>query len=228
MTQDGAEPTGRGVEPAQDGKSPALTPAMRGVIFGALGLLAIAVVVFAVLLNGSNAGPGSTSGSATGSSSSGSTTAGPVPGATPTSGSEVLAPTAAPETTLPPIAPPSSAPATPLIAPPYPASATADFALVDGFPEQIMGPAPASDILQSAISTEGTVMQVTLVGRTDASPDEVRAHYAQQWAALGLADAGTSADGSLSFTGAFESLSVSATVGGTGTRYTVFGVFRAS
>ncbi|KAA9106490.1 hypothetical protein [Microbacterium rhizomatis] len=237
MTQDEAEPAEDGRAPATGGESAgesaptrervrSTTPAMRWALLGVLAIVLVGIGV-TVWLMASGGAPGST-GSAGSPGTAQATTAGPAPGATPTAGSEVLPPTAVPDATLPPVAAPSSAPPTPLIAPPYPESATADFSLVPGFPEQVMGPAPASDILQSAIATEGNVMQVTLVGRTDASPDDVRAHYTELWSGLGLTNAGTTSDGSLSFTGPLESLTVSTTVGGTGTRYTVFGIFRAS
>jgi hypothetical protein len=200
-----------------------LTPAMRWVLIGAGAVVVIGAIVTGVLLTTSGAGgPGADGVAPTGAVTP---TQGPLPDATPTSGSEVLTPTEAPAQTLPPVAP--AAPGEALLAPPYPDSANAEGALVAGFPADILGPAPDSDVIQSAVATEGDITQITLLGRTDASPDDVRAHYAAAWAALGLVDQ-SAGDGSLTFAGRGASLSFSANTGGTGTRYTLFGVFRAS
>jgi hypothetical protein len=202
-----------------------LTPAMRWVLIGAGVVVVVGAVVVGWLLTNSG-GPGGDAGDA-GSAPSGQVTPtqGPLPDATPTSGSEVIAPTEAPQTSLPPVAP--VAPAEALVAPPYPASGSAEGELVAGYPSAAMPPSPGADVLQSSIATEGDIMQVTLLGRTDASPDDVRAFYAAAWSALGLADQ-SGQDGTLTVTGRGASMSLAFTTAGTGTRYTVYGVFRAS
>jgi hypothetical protein len=157
-------------------------------------------------------------------SSSASIQPGPDPEATPTTGSEVLPPEgdAEDENRIP-----SRTPAGPLVPAPLPESATGEGTLVDGFPDAIMGPAPGADVVQNAIATEGTTMQVSLVARTDAARDDVSAYYAQLWASLGLTPQADAGDGTLSYTGGFESLSLAFTpASGTGTVYMIHGVFR--
>ncbi|MFC8682186.1 hypothetical protein ACFT30_11745 [Microbacterium ureisolvens] len=146
---------------------------------------------------------------------------GPRPDATPTTGSEVLPPTPS-ETGLPGLEP-----AAPLVPSPLPASASGGAELVEGYPVEVMGPAEGADVVQNSIATEGDVMQVSLVARTDASPDALSAHYAELWASLGLMPQPASGDGSVSFTGAYDSLTLAFTpASGTGTVYMIQAVFR--
>ncbi len=217
-----------------DGESaPRLTRGMKRVLIAVAAVLVIgigAAVWLSVAAPGAG-GPGAAPGtsSSPGATPSGtpgtpgaSATSGPLPQATPTTGSEVLPPSATPNTTLPPI--PT---AKPLISPPLPASATATGSLVPGFPTAIMGPAPKTVVVSSAIAAQSTSMQVTLVGRSTLSQSAIRAHYAQLWASLGLQQ-GLTSDGSLSYAGAYESLSLAFGSTGTGNRYTVYGVFRTN
>lgn len=149
-------------------------------------------------------------------------TPGPAPGATPVPGSEVQPPEAAagPER-LPP--PPG---ATPLVHQPLPENASARNALVAGFPVAIAGPAPATDVIDSSLAHDGTVLQAALTARTDAAVDAVLAHYRDLWSGLGLAPA-TSDGGSEAFSDTYSSVSVSAAATtGTGTVYTIFAVLR--
>lgn len=196
---------------------------MRRVLIGVLIVLVIGAAVVVWLFTSSPRGSDDAGTGAASTSPSSSATAGPLPDATPTSGSEVIAPTTAPAQTLPPIEP-----VAPLIAMPFPSSATEEGGLAAGYPSEVMAPAPGSDVLQSAITTEGETMQVTLVARTDASEDDVRAHYAAAWSALGLREVQTS-DGSSTFAGAYESLTLAFSPNSaTGTRYTLFGLFRGN
>ncbi len=240
--------SGRGpaVDGPQDARRRGLTPGMRRVllIVGALTAVGLAMTLWLSVGGGGSLLSGTPGGGAAapGDSSSGDsapgtqptpsdggplpeTTPGPVPEATPTTGSEVPDPdpTAPPGNRLPPLPQPS-----PLVDPPLPASASASGTLVDGFPRAIMAPAPGSDVITSAIATDGDRMQVTLVARSDASADDVRAHYSTLWASLGLTDAG-SAPGGASFSHSFATLSLAfSPPGGTGTVYAVYGVFRSS
>ncbi|MFD4958820.1 hypothetical protein [Microbacterium sp. NPDC058389] len=152
-------------------------------------------------------------------------TQGPLPEATPTTGSEVLPPPAEDtEGGLP--LPPSTAT---LFTGPLPASASGAADLVDGFPSDVMGPAPEATVVQNEIATEGEMVQVSLVARTQASPQEVIDHYAQLWASKGLVAAPESADGSVAYTSALDSLTLAFTPAtGTGTVYMVHGVFRTN
>lgn len=153
-------------------------------------------------------------------------TRGPLPDAEPTAGSEVQAPdpTAPPVDRLPALSTPS-----PLVTAPLPESGAASGELVDGFPTGVMAPAPTSEVLQSSIATEGETMQVTLQARTDATPDEVSRHYRAVWTGLGLAETGSSGGADASYSDALSSVTVAFTAGsGTGTVYTVYGVFHLS
>ncbi|WP_295014245.1 hypothetical protein [uncultured Microbacterium sp.] len=190
-----------------------LTPAMRAVL---IGVLAVVVVGVAIAVWFWVAGPGA--GSAAPAPTA--TVAGPRPGATPTSGSEVRPPTATPGTGLPPLSD-----ETPLVKAPLPASGSADGAVVAGFPENVLGPLPGSTLGSTSIATEGTRMQATLIASSTSPEDDIRAHYQQLWAGLGLHPETTS-DGTLSFTGAYESVTLAISSSGTGNRYTLSGVFR--
>ncbi|MFB7891617.1 hypothetical protein ACFC1I_05415 [Microbacterium sp. NPDC056044] len=207
-----------------DAATRGLTPAMRAVLWivGGVAVLGIAVAVWLL-----TAGPGSGASADPEPSASPSPTVtqGPIPGATPTTGSEVQEPdeTAAPIDRLPPLTT-----STPLVSDPLPASGSASGELVKGFPADLMGPAPESQVLESSISTEGSTMQVSLVARTDATADDVREHYRTLWAGLGLTDT-SSGDGSVTYSDAFSSISLAfSTSSGTGTVYMVYGVFRTS
>jgi len=206
-----------------------LTPAMRTTLIVAAVLLVAALVLWFTLPSspGQSALPGAgpTTSATPQTPDSIATTPGPLPGATPTTGSEVEppSPTPAADSGLPPL--PAQ---TPLVADPLPRSASATSELVDGLPIPVMGPASDSDVISSSIATEGQTMQVTLIARTDAPADDVRAHYRDQWTKLGLAASG--AEGAdVASSDSFTSLSLAfSSTSGTGTLYTVYGVFRTS
>ena len=152
---------------------------------------------------------------------------GAAPGGTPAEGSEVPDPDeAAPEASGPGGAEPTPD-TTPFVGTTLPSSGSATGELVEGFPEPIMTPMTESDVLDSSIATEGDAMQVTLVARSTASPDEIREHYRSVWAGSGLEPAGTQASGA-AFANASTSLTLAFTPeSGTGTVYVLFGVFRS-
>jgi hypothetical protein len=213
---------------------------MKAALIAVGAVVVIGAVVSASLLSGGRGTPAAqaTPGSASTSSSSSSSpspspspssgvdpgastgrTPGPLPEGTPTSGSEVPPPSGSAGHTLPPVTP---APA--LVSAPLPASGTKSGGLVAGFPTRIMGPAARTTVVSSSIATEGRIMQVALVGRSASSPADIRAHYALLWAALGL-DPQQTTDGTTAFRGPYDSLTLSFVPSGTGTHYTVFGVF---
>ncbi|MCT9002641.1 hypothetical protein [Microbacterium memoriense] len=182
----------------------------------AVGLVAAAILFFTPPT------PPSGAAATTATASAAPTAAGPRPDATPVDGSEVQPPAdqSAPSDRLPPLPMP-----TPLITAPLPETSSARGSLVDGFPSTVAGPAPGADILESSIASADTVMQVTLTARTDATQDEVIAHYRSTWSALGLSDAGGEAP--LAYTDQFSSATLSFTPGsGTGTVYVVFATLR--
>ncbi|WP_169583095.1 MULTISPECIES: hypothetical protein [Microbacterium] len=154
-------------------------------------------------------------------------TPGSDPGAAPADGSEVPDPldSGAPEASGPGTAPAPET--TPFPGGTLPASASASGELVDGFPEPLMTPMSASEVLNSEIATEGDVTQVTLVARTAASADKIREHYRTLWGDSGLQSVRPQDSGA-----AFADPSTSLTLGfapesGTGTVYVLFGVFRS-
>ncbi|MDL5352381.1 hypothetical protein [Microbacterium sp. zg-YB36] len=150
-------------------------------------------------------------------------TPGPVANATPAAGSEVLPPDAgqAPTDRLPQLTPP-----VPLISPPLPASGFARNELVAGFPVEVVGLPPDTDVIDSSLAQDGTVMQATLTARTNAPADAVLTHYRVLWSGLGLAP-GVSGGGDAGFSDAYSSVSLAfAGASGTGTVYTVYAVLR--
>lgn len=150
-------------------------------------------------------------------------TPGPVPNATPETGSEVLPPDAhaVPDDRLPALEP-----AAPRISAPLPEPASAENALVDGYPADLGAPLEGSDVLDSSLAVEGDVLQFTLVARSDASGSDVAAQYAQRWAGMGLAPAPQTGTAT-SYRDAYSSVTVAADESGTGTVYTLYGVLRA-
>ena len=205
-----------------------LTTAMRIVLWGvgAVAVVGLGVALWLSTTASDPGAPGAVGATATPTATPApARTQGPVPGATPTTGSEVLPPEASapPTDRLPPLTAPS-----PFVSAPLPVSGSASGELVDGFPVHVMGPSPPSNVLQSSIATEGGTMQVTLQARTDATPDEVRRYYRALWSGLGLADAGASG-ADASYADALSSVSLAfSSSAGTGTVYTVYGVFRTS
>jgi|GEM_PF-2992433 len=106
-----------------------------------------------------------------------------------------------------------------------PKTAHARGKLVAGFPGQVMAPTGGSLLGTSATTTQGKRTQVTLTAHTEASATTVRNHYQKLWASLGLTPR-ESADGTLSYSGAHETLTLSFPESATDTRYALFGTFR--
>lgn len=212
----------------EGGERRGLTRAMRWVLWGvgAVVLVGLAIALWLSTADGDAGAPRAVDATTAPTAHAPSATPGPLRDATPTTGSEVKAPdaTAPPADRLPPLSTPS-----PLVSAPLPGSGSASGELVDGFPTNAMAPAPASEVLQSSIATEADTMQVTLQARTDATPEEVSRHYRVLWSDLGLADVGASGGAGASYADALSSLSLAFSASaGTGTVYTVYGVFRTS
>ncbi|MDR7110854.1 hypothetical protein J2X03_000710 [Microbacterium trichothecenolyticum] len=231
-TNEPTESNGRTEGTADAVPTTRLTPGMRRVlgISGAVLAVAIAGAIWLMTTSGGQTPIGTdaaaTPGATPGAMPEPSVTHGPVPGATPTTGTEVPDPdTSAPPTSgLPPLPAP-----TPLIDGPLPDSGSESGALVDGFPDSVMGPVPGSDVLESSIATEGSTMQVTLVARTDASADEVRSHFRELWSQLGLTESAGGIEGAVTFSNDHSSLSLAfAPASGTGTVYMIYSVLRTS
>lgn len=177
------------------------------------------LIALAFALAPSAAGPGATP------SIEASPTRGPDPEGTPVAGTEVPPPDGS---AADPHRLPSSEASDPLVTAPLPSSASAQGSLVEGFPADIMGPTADSDVVSSSIATEDDTMQVTLVARTDRPEEDVRAHFRSVWTSLGLAADPNDQGASLAFGDGANSLSLAfAAASGTGTVYTIYGVFRA-
>lgn len=214
-------------EPAPDASTGAersatgLTPGMKRVLWGVGGIvvivLALAVWFTLVVVGEDSAAPTTTSTPSAGP--------GPLPGATPTTGSEVQTPgsTAPPQDRIP-----DRTSAGPLVAAPLPDSAAETGELVTGFPSEAMGPAADSDVVSSAIASDGAAMQVTLVARTDAAAADVIAHYRQLWTGLNLTDQGATDPNVVSFAGRQATLTLAFSgESATGTVYNILATFRA-
>ncbi len=223
-----------------DEKTSTLTPAMK-VVVGVVAVLVVAGIITVSVLLSNGKTPGLASAVTTTGQQSGDTAGRPgaaspsrgssmkpstgttktdAPDPTRTWGSEGIAPTATFDPRLPTISP-----AAPLVKAPLPKPATRTGGLVSGFPTNVVGPAAKSTVLSSSIATQKTTMQVSLVATSTTSQDTVQKHYEKLWASLGLQQ-GITSDGTVLYTGAHESVALSFGSSGTGTRYTIYGVFR--
>ncbi|NQX10550.1 hypothetical protein HQQ80_02800 [Microbacteriaceae bacterium VKM Ac-2855] len=125
---------------------------------------------------------------------------------------------------------PASAPRAALVARPFPADASADGALVAGFPE-VIPVLPGSVLGSSSITTGGTVLRAGLTATIDASPAEISAGYRDALGARGFVfvDVPTAGDGaSTLFSSGSDSIAL--TIEPTGTArlsYSVFAVLHA-
>jgi hypothetical protein len=123
-----------------------------------------------------------------------------------------------------------SAPRQPLVTLPLPDPASADGAIVAGFPEQVLPAAPDSSIASSSVATEGTQLQATLSAETPLTVTEVVEFYRTALAAHGMAGTpAPAADGSTAFdfTRDSNSVTVTATATDRGSSYAVFATFTA-
>lgn len=146
--------------------------------------------------------------------------AGPVVDAKPSAGSEAqpYAPTPQPQ--------PRPKQAKPLLTS-APKSSSKVGALVSGYPRQVMGPSTGSAVSSSSVASQGHRVQVSLVAHTGQSAKSVKAHYQKVWSALGLSPSATT-DGTLVYSGTYDSLTLSFPESATDTRYAVYGTFRTT
>ncbi|WP_454138097.1 hypothetical protein [Microbacterium paulum] len=207
---------------ADAGAAGGMTPAMKWVI-GAVALVVGGGLLWATLL-GAPGDESARSGSGTAGGTASPAAAAPAltPAPTPLDGSEVLPPENAQAASdrLPDLPQP-----TPRVTTPLPADAAAAGRLVDGFPTDLAGPTPTSDVIDSSIASDGATMQVALTARTDETPEDVAAAFQQRWTAFELAPA-AAAEATLAYSDAFTSISLAASASGTGTVYTVFATLR--
>lgn len=145
---------------------------------------------------------------------------GPSPGAAPVEGSEVLAPT---DSTPPLHRLPALPQPTPMVHAPLPVNASARGEVVTGFPTAVAGPRAGDDVLDSSLTSDGDTMQAALTARTDATPEDVAAHFRSAWGALGLTPTGGD---QIAASDPFTSVTLAVHESGTGTVYTVFATLR--
>lgn len=150
-----------------------------------------------------------------------SPTTGPAAGGTPVDGSEVLPPAAG---TDPNRIPPREADP-PTVSQPLPAAGSASGHLVMGFPAGVVGPAAGDDVIDSAVSPEGSTLQVTLTARSDRAPEEIRSYYRDLWAPYGLIAQTTTTENQL-FASDTASVTLDVIETGTGTVYSLFATLR--
>ncbi len=140
---------------------------------------------------------------------------------------EVLAPPA--ESTPPTL--PKSREDGPLIKLPLPGEASANGALVTGFPSSVIPLAPSAAVKSSSVSPQDSILQLSLVARTSAEPLAVMAFYQKHFSALGLGVAQAPAStGSAAtwFTRGTDKITVTTTPHQDGgTEYSIFGVLHA-
>ncbi|WP_426241926.1 hypothetical protein [Nocardioides sp. LHG3406-4] len=83
---------------------------------------------------------------------------------------------------------PAPRPGTPLLRRPLPAGASADDALVEGYPDDVLPATPDSTIESSSLSPHGRRLQVALSASTTSGPGAVLLFYRQQLASLGFTE----------------------------------------
>ncbi|AWB96314.1 hypothetical protein DCE93_12190 [Agromyces badenianii] len=135
---------------------------------------------------------------------------------------------------LPPITGSAGLPApveyAPLVTMPLPPTAAATGAIVEGFPAKV--PVfDGSEIVTSSVSIAGDRMQAALEAEADVAPQAVLDFYVARLGALGLQGTDSPAVGgsrALAFVRENDSLVVTVTGAGAGTRYTVFGTLTAA
>ncbi|SDU50452.1 hypothetical protein [Jiangella alkaliphila] len=111
-----------------------------------------------------------------------------------------------------------------------PADGSASGELVDGFPVGVIDLVPDATVTSSAVSAEGSRVQVSLEATVAVSPEEVLGHYRARFVAGGFAEdpvpavAGTSA---AAFSRSADALVVSSRTSGDETVFSVTGVLVA-
>lgn len=112
-------------------------------------------------------------------------------------------------------------------APPDAGSATGELAV--DFPSKLP-PAPQSTIAHSAVVSEGTRVQATLIATSELSADAVLDYYREQFAQYGLYDSPSPAVGgstSVTFSRDDDAVTVTVTPSDAGAEYALFGTLTA-
>ncbi|MFF2271655.1 hypothetical protein ACFVTX_05260 [Agromyces sp. NPDC058136] len=118
----------------------------------------------------------------------------------------------------------------PLVSDPLPVQASADGALVEGFPEAVPVFA-GSEIVSSAVSPHDGRLQAAFEATTDAAPQPVLDYYTSEFGKLGLGSTTAPAVGgsrALAFANGGDSIVVTVTPVPGGTRYTLSSTLTAA
>lgn len=108
-----------------------------------------------------------------------------------------------------------------------PAPASGGQALVESFPTDLMGPVSGTEVVSNSVTVDGSTVQVTLTGRTSASPEEISRQYAELWTSLGFSPQPSGGSSSFTATSDFDWASLSFGPAAEGaTEYTAYGFFR--
>lgn len=126
---------------------------------------------------------------------------------------------------------PPSAPRPALVTLPLPPSASADGALVPGFPSTVVPVLPGAQVLSSSVGGDGSILRVGLVARGAADAEAIVNGYRDALTTLGFTSAevpGTPGGRAVVFSSGTDSvnLSIDPTEGGS-TAYSVFAVLHA-
>lgn len=128
---------------------------------------------------------------------------------------------AAPLPALPPLAIPS----------PTPGSASTEGDLVDGFPDDVISVPAVATVLTTSVSSDGTVIQVTLTATSPDGASETLDFYRRTLGGLGFAESPRPAVAettAVAFTRGGNALLVSVRPEGRGSAFSVSGVLRPS
>ena len=128
----------------------------------------------------------------------------------------------------PPYVLPPSAPRRPLVFAPLPKTASAQGKIVAGFPSTVIPLAQKSTVTFTSVGSAETRLQVGLDATSSLGPTAILDFYRTALGSVGLTATTTPAlDGSiaLAFVRGADTVTVTASATGDGSRYTVYGVF---
>jgi cytoskeletal protein RodZ len=125
--------------------------------------------------------------------------------------------------------PTSTAPPEP-IANPLPETASATGKLAAGYPDTVLPPAPQSSIATSAVTAQGSHLQVSLTASSSLSVVDLHEYYRTALARFGMYDsAAPAAEGATAYTfrRGTDSVTLTASTSGKKTSYILYGAFTA-
>ncbi|MFZ3454197.1 hypothetical protein [Arthrobacter sp. 7Tela_A1] len=115
---------------------------------------------------------------------------------------------------------------------PLPPADAAEGRLVGGFPEQLVPPAPATEVVSSSVAASGNTLQAGLRATGAAVPRDVLAFYSEHFRNLGFQPGAEETVGGTtsavwSYGTSSVTLSIGPEAGGTAMDYSIFAVLRA-